>query len=314
MARKALTWLILLIVVVLLMALASLMTGPEGVRLQGFGWLLWVAIGAVLVYIVYFATADHPAWQIGTREVVYMAIGAALYGVFSYLFNGTVFVVPSVSQVALRPAIVFPVFFGYVFGPAVGFFTGAVGNILGDFLTGWGVFPAWDIGNGLIGLVAGLPVILGRERALNILTGLVAVVGVALSLWAMTTEIESPFFGGPLSPLMRWVPLIGAALVVALRFALGRNIALASVIVWSGGQHRGHRLRGHRRHLDQWLSARGGPARGVRAGGGTEHPPRGHPHPVAGGHLQRPAAATGPGRRGGMSQGPRVWRRRARCW
>ena len=232
MARKALTWLILLIVVVLLMALASLMTGPEGVRLQGFGWLLWVAIGAVLVYIVYFATADHPAWQIGTREVVYMAIGAALYGVFSYLFNGTVFVVPSVSQVALRPAIVFPVFFGYVFGPAVGFFTGAVGNILGDFLTGWGVFPAWDIGNGLIGLVAGLPVILGRERALNILTGLVAVVGIALSLWAMTTEIESPFFGGPLSPLMRWVPLIGAALVVALRFALGRNIALASVIVW----------------------------------------------------------------------------------
>lgn len=232
MARKALTWLILLVVVILLMGLASLMTGESGARLQGFGWLLWVAIGAVLVYIIYFATADHPAWQIGTREVVYMAIGAALYGVFSYLFNGTVFVVPSVSQVALRPAIVFPVFFGYVFGPAVGFFTGAVGNILGDFLTGWGVFPAWDIGNGLVGLVAGLPVILGRERALNLLTGVVAAVGVALSLWALTTEIESPFFGGPLSPLMRWVPLIGAILVVALRFALGSHIALASVIVW----------------------------------------------------------------------------------
>ncbi|MFN3929975.1 MAG: ECF transporter S component, partial [Thermoflexus sp.] len=232
MARKAFTWLILLIVVVALMGLASLMTGESGARLQGFGWLLWVAIGAVLVYIIYFATADHPAWQIGTREVVYMAIGAALYGVFSYLFNGTVFVVPSVSQVALRPAIVFPVFFGYVFGPAVGFFTGAVGNILGDFLTGWGVFPAWDIGNGLVGLVAGLPVILGRERALNILTGIVAAVGVALSLWALTTEVESPFFGGPLSSLMRWVPLIGAILVVALRFALGTNIALASVIVW----------------------------------------------------------------------------------
>ncbi len=232
MARKALTGLILMIVVVLLMGLASLMTGPSGARLQGFGWLLWVAIGAVLVYIVYFATADHPAWQIGTREVVYMAIGAALYGVFSYLFNGTVFVVPSVSQVALRPAIVFPVFFGYVFGPAVGFFTGAVGNILGDFLTGWGVFPAWDVGNGLVGLVAGLPVVLGRERALNLLTGVVAVVGAGLSLWALTTEVQSPFFGGPLSPLMRWVPLIGAALVVALRFALGSNIALASVIVW----------------------------------------------------------------------------------
>lgn len=232
MARRALTWLILLVIVVILMALASAMTSESGVRLQGFGWLLWVAIGGVIVYAIYFATAEHLAWQIGTREVVYMAIGAALYGVFSYLFNGTVFVVPSVSQVALRPAIVFPVFFGYVFGPAVGFFTGAVGNILGDFLTGWGVFPAWDVGNGLVGLVAGLPVVLGRERALNLLTGLVAVLGVALSLWALTTEIQSPFFGGPLSPLMRWVPLIAAALVVALRFALGRNIALASVIVW----------------------------------------------------------------------------------
>ena len=41
-------------------------------------------------------------------EVVYMAIGAALYAVFSYLFNGTVFAVPSVSQVALRPAISIP--------------------------------------------------------------------------------------------------------------------------------------------------------------------------------------------------------------
>ena len=46
-----------------------------------------------------------------------MAIGAALYAVFSYLFNGTVFVVPSVSQVALRPAIAIPMFFGYAFGP-----------------------------------------------------------------------------------------------------------------------------------------------------------------------------------------------------
>ena len=55
--------------------------------------------------------ADHAtarSWEVGTREVVYMAIGAALYAIFSYLFNGTVFVVPSVSQVALRPAIVHP--------------------------------------------------------------------------------------------------------------------------------------------------------------------------------------------------------------
>ena len=85
-----------------------------------------------------------------------MAIGAALYAIFSYLFNGTVFVVPSVSQVALRPAICIPMFFGYAFGPAVGFFTGAVGNMFGDALTGFGLSPQWSIGNGLVGMIAGL--------------------------------------------------------------------------------------------------------------------------------------------------------------
>ncbi len=81
----------------------------------------------------------NKVWEVGTREVVYMAIGAALYAIFSYLFNGTVFVVPSVSQVALRPAIAIPMFFGYAFGPVVGFFTGAVGNMFGDALTGFGL-------------------------------------------------------------------------------------------------------------------------------------------------------------------------------
>ena len=85
-----------------------------------------------------------------------MAIGAALYAVFSWLFNGTVFVVPSLSQVALRPAIAIPMFFGYAFGPVVGFFTGAVGNMFGDALTGFGLSPQWSIGNGLVGFISGL--------------------------------------------------------------------------------------------------------------------------------------------------------------
>ncbi len=101
----------------------------------------------------------------GTREVVYMAIGAALYAIFSYLFNGTVFVVPSVSQVALRPAIVIPMFFGYTFGPVVGFFTGAVGNMFGDALTGFGLSPQWSIGNGLVGLIAGMVLLFPDKKS-----------------------------------------------------------------------------------------------------------------------------------------------------
>ena len=103
-----------------------------------------------------------------------MAIGAALYAVFSWLFNGTVFFVPSVSQVALRPAIAIPMFFGYAFGPVVGFFTGAVGNMFGDALTGFGLSPQWSIGNGLIGFISGLWMLFrDRKQSMNTFCGLV---------------------------------------------------------------------------------------------------------------------------------------------
>ena len=40
--------------------------------------------------------------------------------------------------------------------PPVGFFTGAVGNMFGDALTGFGLSPQWSIGNGLVGFISGL--------------------------------------------------------------------------------------------------------------------------------------------------------------
>src|SRR5512133_3199708 len=129
---------------------------------------VFVGIGLLLVLVVYLLTSKNKMWEIGTRQVVYMAIGAALFAVFSYLFNGTVFVVPSVSQVALRPAIAIPMFFGYAFGPVVGFFTGAVGNMFGDALTGFGLSPQWSIGNGLIGFVSGLWMLFrDRKQSIN---------------------------------------------------------------------------------------------------------------------------------------------------
>ncbi|MGB9799403.1 MAG: hypothetical protein ACPLUL_04835, partial [Thermanaerothrix sp.] len=60
---------------------------------------VFVGIGLLIVFIIYALTRQSPVWEVGTREVVYMAIGAALYAVLSFLFNGTVFAVPSVSQV-----------------------------------------------------------------------------------------------------------------------------------------------------------------------------------------------------------------------
>jgi uncharacterized membrane protein len=234
--KKALTWLVVLVILVALMLIASALTGPNGTKLQGVAWILWTAIAAVLIYALYFATAANPAWEVGTRQVVYMAIGAALYGIFAFLFNGTVFVVPSVSLVSIRPAVAIPVFFGFVFGPVVGFFTGAVGNILGDFLTGWGVFPVWDIGNGLIGLVAGLVMLFAdRRKALNTFTWIVA----GLTLIALALIIIRPVVQDPFGNAERnffgfvWVMLIGGVLALGARWVLARfGEDVAAISVW----------------------------------------------------------------------------------
>ncbi len=93
-------------------------------------------------------------WAFGTREVVFAAIGAALYGVLSYLTN--ILQIPGAANVSVRPAVSLVFFFGLAFGPWVGFFTGFVGNLLADLLSGYGVWLWWDLGNGILGLLPGL--------------------------------------------------------------------------------------------------------------------------------------------------------------
>jgi energy-coupling factor transport system substrate-specific component len=93
-------------------------------------------------------------WSFGTREVVFAAIGAALYGVLSALTNALQ--IPGAGNVSVRPAVSIVFFFGLAFGPIAGFITGALGNIIGDLISGYGFWPWWDLGNGLMGLVAGL--------------------------------------------------------------------------------------------------------------------------------------------------------------
>ena len=93
-------------------------------------------------------------WEFGTRQVVYGAIGAALYGVFSWATN--IFPLPAAGNVTFRPAVAVLIFFGAAYGPWVGLLAGFIGNTLGDALSGWGFYWNWSLGNGLMGLVAGL--------------------------------------------------------------------------------------------------------------------------------------------------------------
>jgi hypothetical protein len=205
---------------------------------------VFVAIGLVIVFILYWFTKSSGIWQVGTREVVYMAIGAALYAVFSYLFNGTVFVVPSVSQVSLRPAIVIPMFFGYTFGPVVGFFSGAVGNMFGDALTGFGLSPQWSMGNGLVGLIAGLALLYpDKKKSLNN----VLIAGAALTLLATVLyfigrtapnmlffDVPNNVFGDQQITLIAGLSvLIGFVLVLAARFLFGANVDVGAAVTWS---------------------------------------------------------------------------------
>lgn len=205
---------------------------------------LFVGVGLLIVFLVYYATRNSKIWEVGTREVVYMAIGAALYAILSYVFNGSVFVVPSVSQVALRPAIAIPMFFGYTFGPAVGLFTGAVGNMFGDALTGFGLSPQWSVGNGLVGMIAGMAWLFSDKRkGINTVLIISAVLAaVAVIIYATNpnqanmlyyNEAENAFGDQPITLFAGISVIIGFVLVLVVRFAFGQNIDVAAAVTWS---------------------------------------------------------------------------------
>lgn len=100
-------------------------------------------------------------WEVTSRVVVYAAIGAVLYGLLLIIQVP----LPGTKDVNLRPAFGLVSFFGYAFGPIVGFFTGTVGNAIGDQISGWGALTSWNwsLANGFVGLIAGLaPLYLGR--------------------------------------------------------------------------------------------------------------------------------------------------------
>ena len=198
----------------------------------------FVVLGLLIAFAVYLFTRDNKAWEVGTREVVWMAIGAALYAVFSWLFNGTVFVVPSLSQVALRPAIAIPMFFGYAFGPVVGFFSGAVGNIFGDALTGFGLSPQWSIGNGLVGFIAGMAMLFkDKKRSIDTvlwISGVLAVLTVVLFLLNPQHNQWRVFccYGASLRIFAGLTIIIGFVIVLIVRFAFSSNEDVAAAVTW----------------------------------------------------------------------------------
>jgi uncharacterized membrane protein len=147
------------------------------------------------------ATSSSP-WSITTRTIVYAAIGAALYAVFNY-FSFAI-QIPGANNVSIRPHYGLLTFFGFAFGPIVGFITGFVGNVVGDQLTGWGAFTSWpwSLANGMAGLVAGLFPLwmasrmtsVGSKAAVAAVAGVVAtLVGFLFIFIELVTQQEMGF-------------------------------------------------------------------------------------------------------------------------
>ncbi|NPA89884.1 MAG: hypothetical protein GXO55_00290 [Chloroflexi bacterium] len=206
-----------LIAATVVLFLVNLVTG--GSKASATGWVLYI-VGALIVMAIYFFFANKPIWEVGTREVVMMAIGAVLYGIFSWATN--VFQLPSVSFVSLRPAVAIPIFMGLAFGPVVGFFSGAVGNIIGDALTGWGVFPVWDLGNGLMGMIPGL-ILAWRtwEERRRVTERVLVLVGAILALFVVLTllfpQVEHPWMEGARAG--QWT--LGLLIITVVLIAVG---------------------------------------------------------------------------------------------
>ena len=147
--------------------------------------------------------ARDQLWSVTSRTIVYAAIGAALYAVLG-LFN---FVLPGTQNVYIRPAYALVPFFGYAFGPIVGFFTGFVGNVAIDQITGYGAFTAWNwsIANGLAGLLAGIiPIAIGVRFGSNkivtaaIVAAVATIIGfvfVFTDIWVFGTDASTALTG-----------------------------------------------------------------------------------------------------------------------
>jgi energy-coupling factor transport system substrate-specific component len=137
------------------------------------------------------ATEKSNVWAFGTRQVVYGAIGAALYGVLSWATN--VFPLPAAGNISFRPAVAVLIFFGVAYGPWVGLLAGLIGNTLGDALTGWGLYWNWSVGNGLMGFVPGLAMAMihdFRNKRDIIIAIVFGIIGIAVGmLFASLTEI-----------------------------------------------------------------------------------------------------------------------------
>jgi uncharacterized membrane protein len=231
--NKAINLLLVIVALLLTVTIAHSLTSPDfgsaDVALRYLGALL----GAVAMGVTFYFTREGEAWTVGMREITYGVAGAMLYTVFLWLFSGAMFAIPSVGDLGLRPAVVFPILFGYFFGPIPGFIAGGFGNVFGNLLGGLPLSPEWEVAAGLVGFVAGLHMLFpDKPRTLNIVSGLVGGIGLLGTLvYLLTPAMDNQFAGAPMTPWLGYSVLVGAALCLGLHYAFPEQI-WSKVVLW----------------------------------------------------------------------------------
>lgn len=99
------------------------------------------------------------------KRMVLVGCGwGVVFGLLNSLSN--IFLLPSAPFISIRPQIALPMIVGILVHPAAGFLTGFTGNIIGDGLSGFGIWTFWNwhLANGFMGFIPGLTRYLGIIR------------------------------------------------------------------------------------------------------------------------------------------------------
>jgi len=95
--------------------------------------------------------------MMNARRILLIGCGwGIVYGILNSLSN--IVLLPSAPFISLRPQIALPMAIGILYNPIAGFLVGATGNILGDGISGFGLWKFWNwhLANGIMGLIPGL--------------------------------------------------------------------------------------------------------------------------------------------------------------
>ena len=162
------------------------------------------------------------------KDVRRILVGMLLYGGLTIPFN-TMWT-PTTGLVALRPTVVIPLLFGFLFGPVVGFTTGFFGSLISDFFSFGSFFWNWDVGTGLIGAVAGVGYFLARreERGNSrtlILSSILSVIGPIVGI-GFATATDYLLGIGMISSTMALTEFTTATLTYAVNGAILAPILL----------------------------------------------------------------------------------------